>query len=266
MKRSSTIRERGPSSTTIYASTAGRALLSVNRLAGIEEVFRCGVSARMRHPGRAVCQLNLLDQDGNPYRAFAKLNWGRRRLWPRMTDLRTGQVFLSHPAREWHGLDKLQVLGLAVPERLALFEQGVWRFRSAVIVRAVPPPSSIYEMLCDGSWHALPQADRMAIVDQIVDTLDRIHGGGLGWRGTSTGHFYPERTPTGGWKLWLIDCEGVHTRATRRTGERDFRKIARCLSRAGADRFTLEHLRRRVKEERRIRLKPDPAIRAGRAA
>jgi len=241
-------------------------LLSANRLTGIEEVFRCGVSAQMRHPGRAVCELNLLDQDGNPYRAFAKLNWGRRRLWPRLTDLRTGQPFSSHPVKEWHGLDKLHSLGLAVPERLALFEEGVWHFRAAVIVRAVPPPRSIYEMLCDGSWHALPQADRMGIVDQIVDTLDRVHAGRLGWRGTSTGHFYPERTPTGGWKLWLIDCEGVHTRATRRTSKRDFRKIARCLSRAGADWLTLEHLRLRVETERRISLGPDRPIHVGRAA
>lgn len=175
-------------------------------------------------------------------------------------------MFWSHPAREWDGLQRLESLGLAVPERLAFFEQGFWSFRSAVIVRAVPPPKSIYDMLLDGSWHALSNGDRTTIVDEIVAALRQIHAGGLGWRGTSTGHFYPERAGSGGWKLWLIDCEGVHTGATRQSTQRDFRKIGRCLARAGADVLTLEHLQRRVKKLHGFSLELPAAATSNRAA
>jgi hypothetical protein len=35
-------------------------------------------------------------------------------------------------------------------------------------------------------------------------------------------HFYPEETAPANWRIWLIDCEGVYTRATRRDCQREW--------------------------------------------
>jgi hypothetical protein len=41
------------------------------------------------------------------------------------------------------------------------------------------------------------------------------------WRSMKAKHFYPERLPSGQWRIWLIDCEGVHRRPSRREYERE---------------------------------------------
>ena len=63
---------------------------------------------------------------------FVKFSWGRRRWWPRLSDVRTGQVFQSLAVREWEGLKTFERLRLQVPERLALLEEGVLWKRSAL--------------------------------------------------------------------------------------------------------------------------------------
>lgn len=231
---------------TLFAAESVRRLLEHNGLAEIDAVFARGETVRCRHPGRAVYETTLAGDDGGPARVFVKLNWGRRRILPRMTDLKTGQVFQSLPVREWRGLGRLASLGLNVPERLALFRDGLVSFRAAIVVRAVPPSHSLDEMLQNGAWGRLAAEERDSLLDAVVAALGTIHAAGLGWRGTTSRHFFPELDESGRWKLWLIDCEGVHGRATRRTVERDYRKLRRAMRESGADGATLELLERKI--------------------
>jgi len=234
-------------SNAVYASDAARKMLCRNGLADIDAVFSKGASAPCRHEGRSVWKVRLTSEHDEPVSVFVKMHWGRRRFWPRMADLKTGQVFQSQPVREWHGLHRLESIGLHVPERLALFRHGLLMFRSAVIVRAVPPKHSLYDMIQNGRWERLSTGCRESLLDAVVSTIRKIHAAGYGWRGTSSKHFYPELHNDDTWKLWLIDCEGVHGRATQRTFQRDFRKFSKCLKLAGADQKTRNQLKIRIK-------------------
>ncbi len=231
-----------------FASDATRSLLGRNGLDTLEALFACRDSAEYcRRDGRCVAQAKIRDEHGSERRVFIKLHWGRRRLWPRMNDLQSGQVFQTLPVREWRGIERLDRLGLNVPERLALVQSRRWSlwFRAAVVVAAVPAPRSIDEMLADGSWNALPSADRAAILDVVVSTLSQIHAAGMGWRGASSRHYFPERRPDGTWTAWLIDCEGVHGFARRRTFRRNYERLSRSFRESGADEATLAELRKR---------------------
>src|SRR5262249_27739782 len=162
------------------------------------------------HRGRGVWSTWLRDAGGSQGRVFIKMQWGRRRLLPRLTDLKTGQAFQCLPQREWHGLVQFERLGLHVPQRLACFGEGSIHFRAAVVIRAVPPEHSIDDLLRRGLWHQLPAESRAAILDAVVKTVRSIHDSGLEWRSISSKHFFPQQTDDSAWKLWLIDCEGVH--------------------------------------------------------
>lgn len=177
-------------------------------------------------------------------RVFVKLNWGRRRLWPRMTDLRSGQLFQSLPEREWHGVGLLQSLGLAVQERLALLREGLWRFREAILVRAVPTALSWDDMIRNGDWQQLGRDKQDRLMEAAADVLQTIHAHGLGWRGTCTRHFFPQADSDIGWKMWLIDCEGVHARASSKTPARDAHKLIKALRHCGADTGTVLRMQR----------------------
>ena len=173
-----------------FASTATRRLLTRNSLSDIDAIFARGSSAPLRHKGRCVWETGLLDEQGAKQRVYVKMNWGLRRFWPRMTDLRTGQLFLSHPAREWKGLDRLRSIGIAVPEFLAIFVEGLIAFRAAILLRAVPPEHSILDLIRNGGWQRLSTDDRREMITEVVSTLSKIHMAGLGWRGVSTGHIF----------------------------------------------------------------------------
>jgi len=229
-----------------FASNASQALLERNHCGDIDSVFAKRPSSQVRHTGRAVAAIDLREADGRSERAYVKLNWGRRRVWPRMTDLKSGQVFQTLPEREWNGIKAFADLGLNVPERLALFQEGLLNVRAAVIVRAVPPPHSLDEMLAGSGWKKLSGEQRDALLQAVVDVMRQIHAGNLGWRGTGSRHFFPKLDEQGRWKLWLIDCEGVHTRATPKVIERDFRKLMRAMKESGADAKTLENLQMKI--------------------
>ena len=223
-----------------------RELLEQNGLGDLDGVFTKGASGRSRHRGRRVWCTELSGADGTRMRVFIKMSWGRMRFWPRMTDLKTGQWRQSLPVREWHGLCRLRRLGLAVPEPLAVFHTGLLRFRAAVVVREIPPKRSLFEMIRDGDWNRLPVAEQDEILADLLHRLSVIHNAGLGWRGTSTVHFFPERLPTGRWRVWLIDCEGIHPRASERTRRRDFNKFVKSLWQSGADAGTVRRAERLI--------------------
>lgn len=212
-------------------------------LANLDAIFRAGQEAQPRHVGRAVWKTELRDDTDRPFTAFIKMSWGRRRWWPRMPDILSGQVFESLALREWHGLDRLSQIGLRVPQRMALFDEGIlWR-RSAIILRAVPPPVSISEMVASGAWAQLPRRDRHAIFEAVALMLDKMHDAGLAWRCISSRHIFPQRVAAGRWELWLIDCEGVHKSRSRTVKERDLRKLERALRHDRADAATLALVR-----------------------
>jgi hypothetical protein len=159
-------------------------------------------------------------------------------LFPRLTDIRTGQAFQNLPEREWKGIEALEALGCLVPERLALLRRGGIWFRDAVIIKRVRPEFSIDDMIRSGAWDRLSGYDQLAILEAVVCIMQQMHEAGLGWRGTCTRHFFPEQT-AGAWQLWLIDCEGVHHHATERAVARDYRKLHRAFEISGADSRTL---------------------------
>jgi len=233
-------------STAWFADAERHELLRAGGLDNLDSLFARGASARMRHKGRSVWSAELTAGLREPLRLFIKMHWGRRRLWPRMTDLKTGQAYQSLARREWDGLNRLEAAGLHVPRRWALFEEGRLHVRSAVIVQAVPPPRSLEELIELGKWEQLSTTRRGTLLDLVVATVRRIHTAGLGWRGASSKHFYPEWLPSEGWRMWLIDCEGVHKHITRKGIARDYRTLIRSLQRCQADSETLDRLRQRI--------------------
>src|SRR5262245_8876598 len=88
-----------------FGSPAGRELLERNRLASLDQLFERAPERRLRDD-RCVFSVLLEDATGGRVRAFVKLNWGRRRLWPRMNDIKAGQVFQTLPVREWRGIER----------------------------------------------------------------------------------------------------------------------------------------------------------------
>ena len=223
---------------TRFESSEARTLLHQNGLDDIDRLFALADRSLHSHKGRAVSRMMLRQADGKLVEAFVKLNWGRRRLIPRMTDLRTGQAFQCLPEREWRGIEALASLGCLVPERLALLKRGWLWFREAVVIKRVRPEFSLDDMIRSGEWNRLAEIDRQAILEAVVGIMRRIHEAGLGWRGTCTRHFFPEPAAAG-WQLWLIDCEGVHGHVTQRAIARDYRKLSRAFEISGADSRTL---------------------------
>jgi hypothetical protein len=82
--------------------------------------------------------------------------------------------------------------------------------------------------------------DRRLILEQVAQTLCRIHSAGWAWRSISTRHVFPQRDSRDDWQIWLIDCEGVHRARSRTLLQRDFRRFMRALVHDFADEQTLE--------------------------
>jgi hypothetical protein len=227
----------------IFESPATEALLHRSGLGTLDAIFEYRAAAHLRHVGRAVRKTEVQGADGQTLTVFVKLTWGRRRWWPRLSDVRAGQVFKSLAVREWEGLAAFERVGLHVHERLALLEEGLLWKRSALILKAVPAPASISDMILDGSWLRLPQDDRQLILREFARTMGRIHDSGWAWRSVSTRHVFPQRNDRGSWEVWLIDCEGVHRARSAAILRRDFRKFLRALSHDRADEQTLATMR-----------------------
>lgn len=98
-------------------------------------------------------------------------------------------------------------------------------------------------MILDGSWLRLPLEDRGLILEEVARTLAQIHDEGWAWRSISTRHVLPQRDARGDWRIWLIDCEGVHRAGSDAILERDFRRFLRALTHDHADEETLETMR-----------------------
>lgn len=229
-----------------FASPAARLLLRRHRLLDFDALAACGEPVYQQHHRRSVLRTILQDDDGTPCPVYVKLQQGRLALCPRLTEIREGFARLSLPEREWVGVGKLAELGMNVPQRLAVLREGRFFFRAAVILREVPPPQSVESMLQSGAWWKLSAELRESLLAQMVGTVRAIHRTGYIWHGASSRHFYPRLQPDGTWKLWLIDCEKVHSSVRPRAVERNFRKLFRSMRETGADFRTLDRLHRLI--------------------
>lgn len=231
---------------TIHSTEQVRALLERNELADLDAIFHRGLAMPRRRDDRVVYPVTLTDEAGQELPAFIKLNWGYRRLLPRVKDVRARQMFKSLPAREWNGLQRFRGIGVNVPEPLALLEDGTFRFRAAIVIRAIPVAESLAERLLRKEWQTLPAQVQHAHLNKAVATLDFIHASGFRWRGASTRHLFFESDTSENPKLWLIDCEGTQPCATQRDIVRDFQKLLHSFRETGADKETLARLQQEV--------------------
>ncbi|MCA9071957.1 MAG: hypothetical protein KDA84_23680 [Planctomycetaceae bacterium] len=241
-----------------FASATARSLIESNGFNDADRIFELIKTSIHSHKGRAVSPVSLIDESGQQVDAFVKMHWGRRRLIPRMAEIKTGQIFQNFPTMEWKGIQRLESVGLLVPERLALLRSGGLQFRDAVIVRRVPAQVSLDDSIRNGQWDALDRESQREILEGMVRVMQSIHQAGLGWRGTCTRHFFPELTSHGAWKLWLIDCEGIHPHLTHRGMSRDYRKLKRALEISGANPRTLAWFQKLVNRAMESHKTPKP--------
>jgi hypothetical protein len=234
----------------IFASDDARRICFRNGLFEGDDLYSLGSPVYHQHRGRCVHAATLEEETGQPLWVFIKKQTGRLRLIPRLTDLKTGQVFHSLPRREWDGIERLSSVGLHVPERLALYHEGLFFFRAAIVLREVPPRQSVDAMLRNGTWFRLASSEQDSILDAMVSTMETIHQAGLIWRGVSSKHFFPELQDDAAWKLWLIDCEGVYARRSTRARKQSYLKLFRSMKESGADFRTLDRFQRRIARAR----------------
>jgi hypothetical protein len=211
-----------------FASDEVERLLAANGLRDVDAAFRVGEPLDDQHEARAsrhdfkrVVKFDLHGPDGVT-RVYIKRQWRRVRWLPRPTDLRHRIDVKCQPIHEWRGLHTLQDAGFHVAEPLALFWQG-WGFsRGAVVTRAVPPRDSLADLILSGEFEAMDSQRRAAMIDAAANVIARLHRTHISWRSMKAKHFYPEETAPGTWRIWLIDCEGVYRRATRRDCQREW--------------------------------------------
>lgn len=211
-----------------FASAEVERMLAANELADLDAAFARGEPIGSRHPEKEVATLWLSASDG-PQRVYIKRQWRLTRWIPRAPDLRHGRGWLSSPVREWRGLQWMQSAGLNVSAPLALFWHGWGLRRAAIVTQSLPPVPSLWERF------TAPECDKITIEDfpslaaALIDVIDRLHAAGLCWRSMKAKHVYPERLANGEWRIWLIDCEGVHRRPTRREYAREQRQFLASL-------------------------------------
>ena len=208
-------------------------LLGANGIYDLDSVFRAGTAVDEEHERRAtrhrfkrVVQFELKDATGSTT-VYIKRQWGRERWLPRPTDIRHRIGLLCSPVHEWRGLHTLQAAGFHVSEPLALFWRGWGLSRGAVVTRAVPPTRSMADMLLSGELERMDAAKRDSLIAAAAKIVARLHRERISWRSMKAKHFYPEEFGGGQWRIWLIDCEGVYRRASRRDCQREWRTYLR---------------------------------------
>lgn len=213
-----------------FASEDVAALLRANGLETLEDAFRLGeavddehLRAASRHQNKRVVRLELRGPRGEATPVYIKRQWRRARWLPRVTDLRHRISLFCSPIHEWNGLHIMQEAGFQVSEPLAVFYRGWGLVRGAVVTRAVPPHSSMADMLLSGSLLAMAVPRRDLLIETAAGVAAKLHRANLSWRSMKAKHFYPEELADGSWRIWLIDCEGVYRWASRRDCRREWK-------------------------------------------
>lgn len=219
-----------------FASEETERLLAANGLRDLDSAFRLGKPLddlherrAIRHDFKRVVRCELTGPEGVT-RVYIKRQWRRGRLVPRPTDVRRGIGWKCTPIHEWHGLRTLQQAGFLVAEPLALFWRGWGLSRGAVVTRAVPPQYSLADLILGGDFERMSPERQAALIEGVADVVGRLHRAHISWRSMKAKHFYPEETAQGMWRMWLIDCEGVYTQATRHDCLREWGAFLRYIS------------------------------------
>jgi hypothetical protein len=202
-------------------------LLTANGLHSLEAAFVLGAPVgdvhaerAIRHDFKRVVYLDLATPNGN-CRVYIKRQWRRERLLPRPTDIRHRIGIKCTPIHEWRGLRIMQQAGMDVSEPLAVFWRG-WGFSiGAVVTRAVPVNRSLDDLINSGDFARMTPARRSSLINAAVNVVKRIEQARLTWRSMKAKHFYPEETGDG-WRIWLIDCEGVSHRGPHSERQRQW--------------------------------------------
>jgi hypothetical protein len=89
---------------------------------------------------------------------------------------------------------------------------------------------SLADMLESGEFKQLPEKRRHALINAAVDVVVRMQEARIAWRSMKAKHFYPEPLPDDGWRMWLIDCEGVSRIASRRDLLREWKMFLQTVT------------------------------------
>ncbi|QDU81617.1 Lipopolysaccharide kinase (Kdo/WaaP) family protein [Polystyrenella longa] len=249
-----------------FSSPLVQERLQAHRLADLEQLFAHRDNVDQRHTGRAVWSTSMEDRKHNRFQVFVKLHEGKIPFLPRLSEFRGGLYKKPNPLREWEGIDVVKKLGLNVPERLALFHEQGRQFRAAVITKEVTGRQSVYQMIENQSWKSLGNEFQAGILDQMMAIIGRIHEGGYGWRGISTGHYFPVLNGDGTWTLSLIDLEGIHDGASNSVVKRDFNKLLKCLVKYNGGDFAAKYVKQNWENRGRITVNSFPVTAAAKAA
>lgn len=205
-----------------FASPGAQELLTVHGLVDLSAALTLGQPVAERHQRRAqrhahkqvVC-LPIESAGGSDF-LYIKRQTRRTRLVPRWTDLRRGVGLWSSPMCEWRGLHLLRSAGFDAAEPLGLFWSGRGWSQAAIVTRAVPPRLSLTDMILEGVITSFTAEERTSLVDAVWRVIAQLSNARLAWRSMKPKHFYPQPLGNRSWKMWLIDCEGVHARASSR--------------------------------------------------
>jgi hypothetical protein len=193
-----------------------------------------GPAAR-KHPHKDVIRL-CAETAARKCTVYLKRQWAWDRRLPRWSDWRDGVSSTPDPVREYNGLQQMRALGLDVPTPLRLLSDSIpGSPRAALVMSEVPIERSLCDWIREGDVQRLDPFARRDLVAALADLSDRLWSSRVRWRSMKVKHVYPQRQSQGRWRLWLIDCEGVRPRATRRQHRRDRTVFLRSLSAAGAD-------------------------------
>lgn len=237
-----------------FTDALAKERLQVHKMIDLDQLFAKKESVNQRHRGRTVWNARIEDRKHNAFQVFVKLHEGKIPFIPRLSEIRNGLFRKPYPVREWEGIKSLERLGLGVPERLALFHETGRQFRAAVIVKEVAGRQSVYNMIENQSWASLGDELQSQILNQMMAVLHRIHEGGYGWRGVSSGHYYPTLSGDGRWILSIIDLEGIHPGATQSVVNRDFGKLLKCMKQYGGGDFAVNYISQMWKKRQQLEL------------
>lgn len=229
----------------LYGGNQARERLTSAGIDDLEAAFSAGERVlKGRHDHKEVTRL-CTSRGERTGELYIKRQNRRVRLLPRFRDLLEHGPFAGDPRKEWYGLNLLRSWGLHAAEPLALIYRP-FSFRSAIVTSGVPGKRSLREMAREGALEALTDDQMEALSDAIVRTVNEIHNHGYGWRGMDAKHLYPAATDDGGFRIWLIDCEGVHRSRSRVTVDRDLGRLLGSLEKADAPQRLTESLKRKL--------------------
>jgi hypothetical protein len=201
----------------------------------LDDLLALPSTGSQKHPHKDVLRITV-EPNGEPETVYIKRQWAWDRRWPRWSDWRDGVARLSDPVLEWRGLRALADIGLNVPQPMRLLTDGIPRSpRAAIVMSAVPVKHSLADLARRGDLLRLNPFARRSLAVTLMQTVDCLHRHGFRWRSMKAKHIYPQRLDDQGWRLWLIDCEGIRPRATRRQQTRDRHLLLRSLQTSGAD-------------------------------